>query len=114
MESCLTQIFEIQAADRQIPIDFLEVHVRAEHDTRAGMPVFENVPFWPHNITYAIDIESSATDDQILELHQAVEDVCPILNLLANPPSIMDTMTLYGNVNFSGLTAGVPLAVTAA
>lgn len=72
------------------------------------MPVFENAPFWPHNITYAIDIESSATDEQIRDLHQAVEDVCPILNLLPNPQSITGAITLNGVPNFSSLPASVP------
>src|SRR3982750_992949 len=36
--SCLTHIFRIQAADRQVPLDSLEVDVNAEIDYRAGQP----------------------------------------------------------------------------
>jgi uncharacterized OsmC-like protein len=104
--SCLTHIFEIQAADREIWLDSLEVHVQAEQDPRAGTPGFEHIPFWPHNITYAVNIESDASEDRIQELHQAVEAICPILNLLVNPQSISGTVTLNGRANVSQLTAG--------
>src|SRR5215210_8840944 len=36
--SCLTHIFLIQAADRQVPLDSLEVEVAADMDYRAGRP----------------------------------------------------------------------------
>ena len=111
--SCLTHIFEIQAADRQVPLDSLEVHVRADQDPRAGKPGFEHVPFWPHNITYTVEIESPAPPEQIRELHQAVEAVCPILNLLVNPQVISGSVTLNGSPNTSNLTIGAQEAIAA-
>jgi uncharacterized OsmC-like protein len=90
--SCLTHIFLIQAADQQVPLDSLEVDVTGEIDHRAGQPGFEHVPVYPQNITYTVHLDSPATADQIATLHQAVERVCPILNLLINPQQITGTV----------------------
>ena len=86
--SCLTHIFLIQAAERQVPLDALEVEVSAQQDPRAGRPGFEQVPVYPHTIQYTVHVTSSASDAELAELHAAVERVCPILNLLVNPQHI--------------------------
>jgi uncharacterized OsmC-like protein len=96
--SCLTHIFLIQAADRQVPLDSLEVDVNAEIDYRAGQPGFEEVPVFPHNIRYTVRLDSPASPEEIAELHQAVERVCPILNLLLNPQTITGTIVQNGGV----------------
>jgi uncharacterized OsmC-like protein len=90
--SCLTHIFLIQAADRQVPLDGIEVDVRGQLDPRANQPGFEHVPVYPHNIRYTVKISSPASDAELTELHQAVERVCPILNLLVNPQQIAGTV----------------------
>ncbi|MGC4189912.1 MAG: OsmC family protein [Thermomicrobiales bacterium] len=109
--SCLTHIFEIQAAEREIWLDALEVQVRAVQDFRAGQPGFEDVPRWPHQFNYTVTIESGEPEERIRELHQAVEDVCPILNLLVNPQTITGSVKLNGKQDVSTLTKGP--AVTA-
>ena len=40
------------------------------------------------NISYTVHVTSSASDTELAALHQAVERVCPILNLLVNPQDI--------------------------
>src|SRR5229473_3248981 len=80
--SCLTHIFLIQAADREVPLDAIEVEVTGQMDPRAGKPGFEQIPIYPHNIAYTVQIESPASDEELAELHSAVERACPILNLL--------------------------------
>ncbi len=86
--SCLTHIFLIQAADRQVPLDGLEVEVTGQQDPNAGKPGFEHIPVYPHNIHYTVHIASSASHTELAELHAAVERVCPIFNLLVNPQQI--------------------------
>jgi uncharacterized OsmC-like protein len=97
--SCLTHVFLIQAADRQIPIDALHVDVTAEQEPRAGQTGFEDVPRYPQNIRYTVHIDSPASPKDIADLHTAVEAVCPILNLLVNP------QTIEGTVELNGVTA---------
>ncbi len=86
--SCLTHIFLIQAADREVPLDALSVDVTGEIEFRAGQPGFEHVPVYPHNIQYTVHVDSPASHEAIQDLHRAVERACPILNLLLNPKPI--------------------------
>ena len=41
-----------------------------------------------HNIAYTVHLTSSASEEEVAALHQAVERACPILNLLINPQQI--------------------------
>ncbi|MER6581659.1 OsmC family protein [Nonomuraea sp. NPDC001023] len=86
--SCVTHIFLIKAAELEVPIDSLEVDVRAEYDPRAQLPGDQGVPVYPHNFRYEVQIGSPASDEQLAELHAEVERVCPILNLIRNPQEI--------------------------
>lgn len=96
LSSCLTHIFLIHAADREIPLDSLEVEVQATNDGRAGKEGFEHIPRYPHNITYTVHLETTASPDEIAALHAAVEDACPILNLLVNPQEIRGSVRING------------------
>lgn len=88
LSSCLTHIFLIQAAQHNVPLDSLEVEIQAQIDPRAGKQGFEQVPIYPHNISYTVSLSSPAPDEEIAKLHQAVERACPILNLLLHPQQI--------------------------
>jgi uncharacterized OsmC-like protein len=90
--SCLTHVFLIQAAARNVPLDALEVDITAQIDHRSGQPGFENVPIYPHNISYEVKLESPAPSEEIAALHEAVERACPILNLLVNPQQITGSL----------------------
>ena len=87
--SCITHITLIQAAERQLRIDSIEVEVTGEQHPLAQQPGFENVPIYPHNIRNTLDIVSPESPDAIRALHEAVEAVCPIFNLLKNPQTIV-------------------------
>jgi uncharacterized OsmC-like protein len=96
--SCLTHIFLIQAADQQIPLDSLAVDVTGAVDPRAGQAGFEHIPVYPHNIQYTVRLDSPASPEEIEALHQAVERVCPIFNLLKNPQAIIGNVIQNGGV----------------
>lgn len=86
--TCVTHIFEIQAALLQVPLDSLEVDVHGTIDPRAGQPGHEATPIWPHHIAYEVQVQSSASDEALARLFEAVEKNCPVLNLLRNPQHI--------------------------
>ncbi len=88
LTSCLTHIFLIQAAARQVPLDSLEVSVKGLSDIRAGRKGFENIPNYPYDIHYTVHVKSPATYERIKELRDAVEGVCPIYNLLKDEQTI--------------------------
>jgi len=83
MGTCLTHIFEIQAAQRQVPLDALEVEVKAALTPRtAGQAVRLR------DVRYTVFITSPASIGEIDGLREAVEAVCPIYNLLKDPQTI--------------------------
>jgi uncharacterized OsmC-like protein len=86
--SCLTHTFLIQAARLGVPIDSVDVEVTGRIDARAGKPGHEDTPVFPHAIAYSVHIDSSATAAELDALHAAVEQACPILNLLRAPQVI--------------------------
>ena len=94
--TCVTHIFEIQAAKLQVPLDSLEVKVQGRIDPRAGHPGHEATPIWPHDIRYDVQVQTSASDEQLAELFEAVERNCPILNLLRNPQPIEGRVVRVG------------------
>ncbi|OLL30977.1 osmotically inducible protein OsmC [Burkholderia sp. SRS-W-2-2016] len=86
--SCLTHITLIQAAERGLRIDSIDVEVTGDQHPLAQQPGFEHIPIFPHNIRYTLDIVSPEPAAAIRALHEAVEAVCPIYNLLKNPQVI--------------------------
>ncbi|SFE61060.1 Uncharacterized OsmC-related protein [Paenibacillus algorifonticola] len=86
--SCLTHITLIQAAKLGVSLESLEVEVHGEQHPLAGEEGFEEVPIYPHNISYKLHIVSEESEETIKGLHEAVERVCPIYNLLRNPQAI--------------------------
>jgi uncharacterized OsmC-like protein len=86
--SCVTHIFLIKAAELEVPIDSLEVDVRAEYDPAAQQPGSTGIPVYPQNFRYEVLLDSPASDERLAELHAEVERVCPILNLIRNPQQI--------------------------
>jgi uncharacterized OsmC-like protein len=90
--SCVTHIFLIQAADREIPIDSIDVEVTGRIDPRGGQPGFEHIPVPPHEIGYTVHLASPASKAEIDALFVAVERTCPILNLLRHPQTIRATV----------------------
>lgn len=90
--SCLTHVFLIQAALRNVPLDALDVDVTGQIDHRSGQPGYEDVPVYPHNISYTVHVVSDASQEEIDALYEAVERSCPILNLLINPQQINGTV----------------------
>lgn len=98
--SCLTHVYEIQAALAEVPLDSLSVEVSGQIEPRSGQPGFEDVPRHPHAIAYTVHIESPASAEQLRALHQRVEEVCPILNLLTRPQQITGRVVHHGALVF--------------
>lgn len=92
--SCVTHITLIQAADRQVVLDALEVKVTGEIHPMAGRQGYEHIPVAPQNIAYTLFVTSPESEETIQALLAAVEKACPILNLLINPQKIEGQLVL--------------------
>lgn len=107
--SCLTHIFLIQAADKGVPLDELEIDVTGQVDVRAGTPGYEHIPVYPQNISYTVYVKSSASPETLADLHETVERVCPIFNLLIHPQTINGSLVQTRvETNAVAGTAGQP------
>ena len=80
--SCITHITEIQAATLNVVLDSLSVSVEGTLDLRAGRPGFEDVKPYLHDIHYTLHVRSPQPYKDIVALHDSVEAVCPIYNLV--------------------------------
>jgi uncharacterized OsmC-like protein len=85
MGTCLTHIFEIQAAQRQVVLDGLEITVEGTLTPRGADPAS---PPRLRDVRYTVHITSPASAQEIDGLRQAVEAVCPVYNLLKDPQEI--------------------------
>jgi len=112
--SCVTHIFLIQAASRQVPLTSLEVEVSGVIDPRGGKPGHEQTPIWPHDIAYTVHIDSPASRADIDALFEAVERTCPILNLLRNPQQVRASVALTNSSAAAPLPAAQPSAAAEA
>jgi hypothetical protein len=88
--TCLTHIFEVQAGARNVLLDALELTVDGELGPRFGRDVSSPARF--SSIRYRARIESPHGAEEIDALRQAVEDTCPLYNL------VKDAQTVEGRI----------------
>lgn len=79
MITCLTHIYEIVAAQKQVRLDSLELEVEGTLTTRLGNT--ENPPAYK-DIAYRAHIGSPESKEVIEQLQRDVEAICPIYNML--------------------------------
>lgn len=85
MITCLTHIYEIQAANRNVALDSLELEVEGTLAPRIGS--LDTPPRYS-NINYKVHIGSPESKETIEALQKAVEATCPIYNMLKNSQEI--------------------------
>ncbi len=78
--TCLTHIFEVQAAARNVLLDSLELTVDGQLSPRFGSNI--QSPARYSDIRYKVRIESPASEQEIDALRQSVEATCPLYNLV--------------------------------
>lgn len=88
--TCLTHIFEVQAASRNVLLDSLELTVDGQVSPRFGSNV--SSPARYSGIRYKVRIASPASEQEIDALRQSVEATCPLYNL------VKDEQKLEGSI----------------
>lgn len=89
MITCLTHIYEIQAANQQLVLDTLELEVEGTLTPRIGST---GTPPRLTDIRYRVYIGSPETKERIEQLQQSVEATCPIYNMLKDAQEIKGTL----------------------
>jgi uncharacterized OsmC-like protein len=85
MITCLTHIYEIQAANQQVALDSLELEVEG---TLAPRPGSTATPPRFSDIHYTVRIGSPEAPERIAQLQRDVEATCPIYNMLKDAQPI--------------------------
>ena len=85
MITCLTHIYEIQAASQQVVLDSLELEVEGTLSPRIGST---RAPARFIDVRYAVHIGSPETKERIEQLQRSVEASCPIYNMLKEAQEI--------------------------
>lgn len=70
--SCMSVIYALNAASRDIPIHRLEIELTAELDLRGPLGLDPAVPPGFREVECKVHINAEATDEQLEELHQSV------------------------------------------
>ncbi len=85
LASCLVHTYLIQAVLLDLPLDHVEVECQGTLDMSGvvGLP-YNELPQLA-GVTYTARVTSSATADQIEQMHAAVEATCPVLNTIRFP-----------------------------
>jgi uncharacterized OsmC-like protein len=89
MITCLTHIYEIQAASKQVVLDSLRLEVEGTLTPRIGST---GTPPRFTDVRYTVHIGSPETKERIEELQRAVEATCPIYNMLKDAQEIKGTV----------------------
>ncbi|MSU72535.1 MAG: OsmC family peroxiredoxin [Opitutus sp.] len=85
MITCLTHIYEMQAASRNVVLDSLELEVEGTLVPRLGSTA---TPPRLKDIRYHVYIGSPESKEKIQQLQQAVEATCPIYHMLKDAQPI--------------------------
>jgi uncharacterized OsmC-like protein len=89
MITCLTHIYEMEAARQGVVLDTLELEVEGTLAPRIGST---STPPRFKDIHYSVYIGSPEPAERIAQLQQSVEAVCPIYNMLKEAQEIKGTL----------------------
>jgi len=92
--SCLTHTYLIQAAVHQITLHEVTVLTNGQVDARAGLAGHDDVPVYPHELSYHVTLTTDASEAVVATLNAAVERSCPILNLLRRGNTVTGGVTV--------------------
>lgn len=96
LASCLAHTFLIVAVQRGITYDRLEVTVDGDIDFR-GILEIEGAPdIAPHNLRYTAHIASPASDEELAQVQQEVERLCPVFLAITRPMAVAGSVTRAG------------------
>jgi uncharacterized OsmC-like protein len=88
LASCLVHTYLIQAALLDIPLDQVEIEVKAELDYAPVIGLPTALPPQLRTIRYEPKVSSPASAERIEAMHKAVEVSCPVLNTLRLPSPV--------------------------
>jgi len=86
--TCQEITYRLYADKMNIPVTGIEVEVLGDVDLRGFFAVDDDVRPGYMGITANVKIESTASDEDITRLKDAVDAHCPVLDIVSNPTPI--------------------------
>jgi len=86
--TCQEIVYSAFAAIQGIPLDEVTVDVRGTLDLKGMFALEQNTPAGFNEITFKTTIKSSADEEEIKKLVDAVEAHCPLLDTLKRPINV--------------------------
>ncbi len=93
--TCQEIVYATYARVLGVPVESVSVKVEGSLDPRGFFGVAD-VPAGFQTITYTVDIESTASREQIRQLVDAVNSHCPVLDILRQPVAVEGRYSLNG------------------
>ena len=87
--TCLTHMYLIGAAAREIPLDRVAIRVTADNNDAGLLGISTSDPALPFNITASVEVLAPDADSEALaSLHRYVAESCPLTNLVRTPNTV--------------------------
>ncbi len=86
--ACLAQGCATWFAVKEVPLDGVEIRVETDFDIRGALGISKDVPVGFQEMRYIIEIDSNASEKEILEVLDLVEKHSPTLSTFSNPIKI--------------------------
>jgi len=88
LAACHEVTYRLYADALGIPLDEVSVSVTGHSDARGFLGLDDSVRAGFSHVTGEIKVQTSASDEQVEQLRQAVNQHCPVLDDLRNPVSV--------------------------
>lgn len=102
--SCQEIVYATYARVLGIPLDAVSVHAEGRLDLR-GFYGVADVSAGFQDVTYTVEIASSAPAEEVARLIATVDAHCPVLEILQKPIPVAGSYRLNGQPLSAGLTA---------
>ena len=89
LASCLIHTYLLQATLLNIPLDQVEVVIEGALDMTGVVGLPAEGPLKLQDLSYTPTVTAPASDEQIAQLHEAVEQTCAVLNTLRSPMAVV-------------------------
>ncbi len=85
LASCQEITYRAFAEAMEIPLDNVSVRIEGDLDLRGFFAVNDNVRAGFQDIRGIVELDSSASEEELAQLRKIVDAHCPVLDILRNP-----------------------------
>ncbi len=98
--TCQEIMYSAYASVMGINLESVKVTLKGDIDLRGMLGIDESIPSGYNKITFKTDLESDADEEALLDLIEAVEDHCPVMDTILREITINGTAAVNGKELF--------------